>query len=811
MSRSHLGEQLAQDLRFGIRMLLRTPGFSATVVVTLALATGATTAIFSVVNGVLLRPLPFAEPDRLVQLYGRTWRTDSGGPPDAISGPVASPELEAFGAESTLFEGFAGYSVTTKHLGGVDGPIRLTAAQADLSLFSVLGAEAVAGRVFRAGDALDVAVISARLWEERFARDGSLPGRTIDLDGRRFTILGVMPDAFQFPYRAASLMPGAIAESRTDVWVPLGPLRPGAGGELRRGRLSVIGRLKPGVSHGAALAELRTIAGRVEARSGDPNLRVGVRLEPLAEAVVGGVRGSLWMLFAAVGLVLTAACANVANLLLARMTVRLREVVTRAALGADPLRLARQFLAESVLLSLAGGLAGAIVAAWGTAVLRTLLSGRIPRAHEIRLDWIAFAFLLAVCAAVAVLVALAPALGAARLDINAVTKESGGYGATAGKYGRIRDGLAAAEMALAFVLALGAAILVREVSRLQNVETGMATHNVVSLHLTPRASTQDYYAIEDRVSRLPGVRAAGFTQLIPLQNWGWTGEFRIRGRSDQVRAVAGLRYVTPGYFQALGIPVLRGRGFTAADTEDAPRVILINEALARQYFADEDPVGRALDRGTIAGVVGNVRHAGLNRPPEAEIYYPAAQNVTMAPDLGMSLVVRTTGPTAAHVDVVRAAVRQVNPNLAIFNIRTMDQVLAESLWELTLYRWLIGAFAGLALVLGSIGLYGVMSYNVTSRNREFAVRLALGSMPMNVAGLVVRRGLRLAVIGLAAGGAAALALTTAIDRWPIGGAVTGPGLYVSVLGLLLALALVACGVPALRVARVDPASALRHD
>src|SRR5687768_12838043 len=224
MPRSHFVEQLAQDLRFGIRTLLRTPGFTATVVVTLALATGATTAIFSVVNGVLLRPLPFAEPDRLVQLYGRAWRTDSGGPPDAISGPVGSPELEAFGSESTLFEGFAGYSVTTKHLGGADGPIRLTAAQADLSLFSVLGAEAVAGRVFRAGDPLDVAVISARLWEERFSRDGSLPGRTIDLDGRRFTILGVMPDAFQFPYRAASLMPGAIAESRTDVWVPLGPL-----------------------------------------------------------------------------------------------------------------------------------------------------------------------------------------------------------------------------------------------------------------------------------------------------------------------------------------------------------------------------------------------------------------------------------------------------------------------------------------------------------------------------------------------------------------------------------------------------------
>jgi putative ABC transport system permease protein len=805
-------DDLARDLRFALRALRRAPGFTFVSIASLALATGATTVIFSIVNSVLLRPLPFANPDRLVQVYGRNWAEDRGTP-DAIVGPVGSRELLAYMTTSTTLDGFAAYAKTTKLLRGSSGQERLTAVQADLNLFSVLGADAVVGRTFRAGDSLDVAVISSRLWRERFESDPSLPGRSVSLDDRPVTILGVMPDAFQFPYAAASLLPGAFAEARTDIWVPQAPLRPSPTGELRRGRASVVSRLKPGVTLERALAELRVIAATVEAEQyRGTKTRVGVRLRPLNDVVLGQVQRSLWMLFAAVGLVLAAACANMANLLLARMTVRTHEVVTRAALGASPPRLVRQFLTESLLISLAGGVAGVVIARWGTGVIVALGAGTIPRAHEIALDWRAFAFLLLVCLVTAVLFGLAPALTAARVDVHDVTKDAGGRATLGGTYGRLRDGLAALEVALAFVLAVGAAALVMEVRQLRRVDTGMRVDNVLTLHLTPRTSARDYYAIEGRVAQLPGVTAAGFTQLVPLQNWGWEGGFEIRGRApdDQRRLKSELRYVTPGFFKAIGVPVLRGRTFTESDAEGAPSVVVINEALATEYFPNEDPVGRILDRGAIIGVVGSVRDSGLDQPVEPTIYYAAAQNVAMVTDIGFSLVVHTVNRPETSTDAVRAAVREINPNLAIFNVRTMERVVGDSLWGLNLYLGLIGVFATLALVLAAMGLYGVIAYNVTSRMREFAVRLALGSEPTLLARLVISRALRLAAIGLVAGIVVTLTLSPLVQILPLGVRI-GPVSYGMIAGLLLAIATVAGLIPAVRVARVDAATALRHD
>ncbi len=800
--------EIGQDARFGARTLLRNPGFAATVMLTLALATGATAAIFSVVNSVLLRPLPFADPDRLVQVYGRNWANDRAGLPDPMTAPVGSMELEAFGKQSTTVEAFAGFALTTRHLEGPSGVERLTAVWADGAFFSMLGVEALAGRTFRADDPPEVAVISASLWRRRFDGDPSLPGKSIALDGRPFTVLGVMPDSFQFPYRAASGLAGALTESRTDLWIPITPLR-APSGQLRMGRSHVTARLKPGVPIEAAAAELRVIAARLEAQS-PAGTRIGVRLVPLADDVLGPVRRSLWMLFAAAGLVLAAACANIANLLLSRMTARVREVVTRAALGAGRMRLVRQFLVESLLLSLTGGLFGVAIARWGTDLLVVLGSARIPRAHEITLDWRVFGFLLLVCLATAVLFGLAPALAAARVDVQAVTKDSGGHATMGRTYGRIRDGLVVVEVALAFVLALGAAIVMREIIRLQHVETGMAIENVLALHLTPRAPASDYYAIEQRVAQLPGVQAAGFTQLVPLQNWGWDAAFQIRGRPSEEWLTTGLRYVTPGYFRALGIPLLRGRALTEGDRADAPRVILVNDAFARRYFPGEEAVGRELNRGTIVGVVGDVRQAGLDRPAEPELYYPAAQNVAMASDIGMSLIVRTSAAPERVTETIRAAVRDLNPRLAIFNVKTMEQVVADSLWELNLYRWLIGLFAALAVVLAAIGLYGVISYNVTSRTREFAVRLALGSDPMGLARIVLTHGAWLTSAGLAAGVLGALAVRPVLATLSagLGG---DAATYAAIAALLLAIALAACILPAIRVARVNPAAALRHD
>ncbi len=805
-------EQLAQDVRFGVRMLVKSPAVTIVGIVTLALATGATTAIFSVLNGVVLRPLPFNTPDRLVQVYGRDWTEDRGGIPDPVRGPVHPRDLDAFVRNSKSVDGFSGYEVTTLHVDAASGTERLNAVRADANLFAVLGAQAMLGRTFGPDDPANVAVVSRRLWRERFAEDPSLPGRTMTLNGQVFTVLGVMPERFQFPYRAASLLPGAFSESRTDLWVPLPPLRSALNGEVRRGRLSVVARLASGVPLTAALAELRVIGAGVEAQERNPPRRVGVRLEALRDVVSGPVRRSLWMLFGAVGLVLAAACLNLANLMLARLTVRSREILTRAALGATRTRVIRQFLSESLLLALAGGVAGIAVAWWGSGLLVKVAATLIPRAHEVRLDWQAFAFLLVSSVVAAVAFGIAPAALAARLDVSGLSREAGGAATAGRRFARLRDGLVVAEVTLAFVLAVGACLMVREMIRLRRVDAGMATANVLVLHLSPRVPVEEYYAIEERVTQLPGVAGAGFIQLVPMQNWGWRASFSIDGRSptDGERRVTELRYVTPGYFRAAGIPLRRGRFLTVSDIPGAPAVVLVNDTFARRYFPNEDPVGRKLDRGLIVGVVGDVPTTRLDQPTEPELYYPVAQNVAMTADLGLSLLIRTPGSPEILTPSIRAAVLAVSPKVAIFNVRTMTQVVEDSLWEVILYRWLIGLFALLALVLAAIGLYGVMAYTASARTREFAIRRALGSDRGTLARLVLRRGLLLTLTGLAVGAFVSWISASAWRSLPIP---NGPDIatYAIVSTLLLAVGLLACAVPAWRSSSVDPMAALRQE
>ncbi len=540
---------------------------------------------------------------------------------------------------------------------------------------------------------------------------------------------------------------------------------------------------------------------------------------PYTDAVLGPVRRSLWLLFGAVALVLIAACANVANLLLALTGSRIQEVATRAALGASRGRLARQFLIESMLLALAGGVAGILVARWTSDLLIAFGAQRIPRVHEVAFDWAVFAFLFLVCVLTALFFGVAPALAAGRVDAGILAK--GASRATAGRgYGRVRDALVVAEVALAFVLASGAALVITEMERLRHSDTGMTAENVVTFHLgqpTTQGIESQYYDIAWRVGQIPGVQAAGFTQVLPLQNWGWSSsstDFFVVGTAPRRESpfLIELRYITPGYFQALGIQLRSGRNVEASDTARSPRVVVINETLARAYFGTADPVGIEMNRGRIVGVVRDVRQVELDRPAVPEIYFPMAQNWSQVADLGMTLVVRSAGNPAGVIDTVRARVADVNPRIAIFNIRTMEQVVSDSLWNLNLLRWLIGWFAVLTLVLSAVGLYGVVAHSVTSRRREWAVRLALGSAPADVARLVLVRGVALAAVGVSAGIVLIfLAIRSFGTEFPALAANASGWNLTAVAISMFVIAFGASWLPAVRVGRIAPAAALRAE
>jgi predicted permease len=786
-------DELTQDARFGIRTLIKNPGLTLIAVLSLALATGATAAIFSVVNSVLLRPLPFGDPGRLVRIAETS---------------MVREDLEALRAQSTAFASFSEYSPATVDLHTRSNVERLTAVVSDRDLFNVLKAAPLAGRTFRTDDAL-AAVISEPLWRERFGSDANVIGSYITLDDRSFSVVGIMPEAFQFPYGAASVLRSATAEARVDVWIT--EHRP------LRGRVSrLVARLKAGATAEASGAEIAAIEARRNAVARVPRIE-RARVVPYDEAVLGATRRSLWLLFGAVALVLIAACANVANLLLALTNGRMQEIATRAALGASRSRLARQFLIESLLLAFVGGVAGVFVARWTSHLLVAFGSQRIPRLHEVSLDWTVFAFLLIVCAATALFFGIAPALAAGRVDAGMAMKDAGR--ATENRaHGRIRDGLVIAEIALAFVLASGAVLVIGEMQRLRNADNGMDPDNVVTLHLgQPRmqGSESQYYDIADRVAQIPGVRAAGFTQVLPLQNWGWSSsstDFFVKGtppRRDAPFHIE-LRFVTPGYFQAMGIRIRAGRGFDTTDTSTAPRVLLINETLARTYFGTTDPVGAQMNRGRVVGVVGDVRQVQLDRPTVPEIYTPIAQNWSQVVDLGMTLVVRASGNPAGVIDAVRARVLDVNPRMAIFNIKTMEQVVSDSLWTLNLYRWLMGWFAMLTLLLSAVGLYAVVSHSVTSRRREWAVRLALGSSPSDVARIVLKRGIALAAVGVVAGVVlVVLAVPAVATEFPTMPATATAATLAAVGVMMFVIALAASWVPAVRVSRIAPIAALR--
>jgi predicted permease len=807
-------DDLRRDVRFGLRSLGRSPGFAAVAILCLALGIGANAAIFSVVNAVLLRPLPYPEADHLVRVYESF--------PGGMYGSVSVPNYRDWLAQSDGFEQLAAWRVGSRNLRGSGEAEHLRVVEATPNLFSMLRASSLLGRTFVPGQdepgKAQVAVLSESLWRRRFGGDRSVLGRAIELDGSPHTVIGVMPASFAFP-------PSWV---RTDVWMPF---KPSPQQENARGShfLAVIGRLKPGMSLDRAGAQLRGVAATLEREYPVQQAGRSVVVQPLQETVVGKTRPALLILLGAVLLVLLIACANVANLLLARAAARRREVAIRLALGASRARLIRQFLIESLVLALAGALVGTLLARWSLAVLVPLAEGALPISGGvpgIPIDGRVFGFLLLVTVLSGLAFGVVPALQASREDIRDTLGDASAKATSGGRQQRFRNALVMAEIALSLVLLIGAGLLLRGFLRVSATAPGLEARNVLTAHVTVPDSQRDgatprlFRPLLDRLRHIPGVRSAAVVSLLPIQSFGMNGTYVVEGRPAPAAGqepLAELRVASPQLFASLGIPTLRGRDFEERDGGPGARWAIINEALARQQFPGENPVGRRFRLEeeeaphTILGVVGNVREAGLDREPFPEIYFPYAEAGADGMPGDAILVIRTVVPPGSVAADVRAAVRGVDPGLPVHQVETMEEVISKSLAGRRLNLWLLGIFAGIALVLSAAGLYGVISYLVAQRTREIGVRIALGAQTQDVVGLVMRQGARLTAVGIALGLLGAFLFTRALESLIYGVSARDPLTFVAIAALLAAVALLATWIPAERAAHIDPLLAIRKE
>lgn len=798
---------LGRDARFALRSLVRTPAFSIVAVLCLALGIGANAALFSVLNAVLLRPLPFIEPDRLVRIYETRGARGQGS--------VSVPNFRDWQEQSTGFEQLAAWQDGSLNLQGNAEPERVRAVWATPNLFSLLRARPLAGRTFAAGtdgpSSAPIAVVSEDLWRTRFGADPALVGRTVRLDGVPHTILGVMPRSFDFP----------AGGETTEAWVLFRPTEQEA---ANRGShfLAVVGRLKDGVSLEKATAQLVGVAARIEKEYPDQQTGRSVGVRPLREDLVGDVRPALLILFGAVAMVLLIACANMANLLLARAAVRRREVAVRLALGATRARLVRQFLVESLVLSLAGAAVGLLLARWGLAALTPLAESALPIFHEFPLDGRVFGFLLAIALLSGLAFGIVPALQSSRGDVRETLAEGGGKSTGSRRQQLFRSGLVVFEIAVSLVLLVGAGLLLRGFVALSGTEPGLKADHVLTAHLPlpaaqlPGATPRLFRPLLEEVRSIPGVRSAAVVSMLPIQN-AWTNSgFMVEDRPPLLASqvpMAEIRTASPGFFQSLGIPLQRGRDFTEADGEKGPDVVIINATLARRHFPGEDPVGRRLLLGTtpftIVGVVGDVRQAGLDLDPLAEIYFPYGFDNGMLGDA--VLVLRTAVPPGSLADELRAAVRKIDPTLPLYDVLGMEEVISRSLASRRLNLWLLAIFAGMALVLAATGLYGVISYLVAQRTREIGVRMALGAQTWDVIGLVMRQAAGLTGAGIGVGLAGALAFTSVLQSLLYRVSARDPLTYAALAALLALVALIATWLPAWRASRLDPLLAIRRE
>jgi predicted permease len=805
-------EDAWRDLRFGLRALVRSPSFSAVAVLCLALGIGANAAIFSVINTVLLRPLPFAEPERLVRIYEKLGDRGSG------TGSVSVPNYRDWVAQNTGFGQLAAYQAGSRNLQEGDSPERITAVESTPNLFQMLGIPPLAGRTFAPGTdepgKAQVAVLSEEIWKARFAADRGLVGRTIRLDGAPFTVIGIMPASFDFP----------AGGHRTDAWLLFNP-DPQQAANRGSHYLAVVGRLEPGVSMEQGTSQLVTVAARIEKLYPDQQTGRSVVVMPLRESVVGRVRKMLLVLLGAVGLVLLIACANVANLLLARAAVRQREVAIRLALGAGRARLVRQFLAESLVLSLAGAAVGLLFARWSLSALAPLAERALPVSGGFPLDGTVFAFLLAVAVLSGLVFGTVPAVHASKEDVRDGLNQAGGKSTGSVRQQRFRSGLVVLEIAVSLVLLVGAGLLLRGFLALSGTKPGLVAENVLTAHVAVPAARLDgstrrfFRPLLEDVRRLPGVRSAAVISMLPIQD-AWTNAgFGIEGRPAPrpgQEPVAEIRVVSPGFFQTLGVRILRGRDFEESDGEgDRPAAAIINQVLANRQFPGEDPIGHRLLFGTepitIVGVVGSIRQAGLDLDPLQEVYFPYSGGGLDTALGDAVLVVKTEVPPASLAEGIRGAVASLDAGLPLYQVLTMEEVIDQSLANRRLILWLLATFAGVALVLSAVGLYGVISYLVAQRTREIGVRLALGARRGDILGMVLRQAGGLAAIGIALGLLAALAVTRVLEGLLYGVSARDPLTYAALAAALAAVTLLATWMPARRASLVDPILAIRAE
>ena len=805
-------ETLLNDIRYGFRMLRKTPGFTAVALITLMLGIGANVAIFTIVYGVLLRPLPYANPGRLVQVY------DANPERATTFGPFSPQDYDDLVRQNEAFESLAAYwyapGLSGKLLAGDGEPMRLETAYVTFPFFSTLGISPARGRTFVeeenvAGKDRSI-VLSDSLWRRRFGADPAIVGRAIPIDGTKFTVVGIMPSSFQFP------------APRVDAWVPISLLGDDDIPHRRGIRwMSVVARLKAGQTIASAQAATGLILQRLERAYPDSNAGWGhAVVQGLHEATVGQVRPAIVVLWTGVMLVLLIACANVANLLLARGTGRARELAIRTALGAARRRVVMQLIREGVLLSLLGGAASFLLMSWVVLAMVRLGAGSIPRPSDVRLDTTVVLFALLVSGLSGVIFSVVPALRLTRQDIYSALKESGPTSTASGRHQGVRGLLVVGEIALACMLLVASGLVLKSFWRLINTDPGFEMRNVLVVPLEiPMHKYQGRMAayrdtLLRRIAELPGVVAVGASKTMPLQGGGEPYRFTIEGRQGgpvEVFPRAGVYIVSQGYFRALGIPIVSGRVFDERDFAENHKVAVINRALARQYWPGEDPVGKYLSAGKgrleIIGVVGDVRNEGLADDPAAAIYGP----MSLFPRIALNLFIRTSTDPMAISGAVRHAIRAVEPEQPVEQMAPLAQVVRGTVSQPRFLSVLLGLFGGVALVLAAVGVFGVISYSVQERTHEIGVRMALGARPGDVLRLVLSGSACLTGIGVALGLLGALLSSHLLTKLLYGIGPRDPATLVAVTVLLGGVALLAAYLPARRAARVDPMVALRHE